>query len=270
MKKYLIFGMIAIGLWCTLLAQASGSVNDYQETSNLDMEGIEFGVLQADFIDSAAAWKPFKIANSGNSILNIEGFDYDDPDDAFAISFCTTAMNIGEINTTNFSVCPGTYPNMPVGTYEITLTLYYDNGKSVSAKAVYEVVGAEEPENANGEGDEETPIVLPAPAPSSIPHLLPESHNNNFIALGAEPSSTNSDTKNDSFSKYTQARVINVEEYANVRSGPGMQYEIIGNVALGESIKLHQWSSDGVWCQVFFENDTQIAWLNEKFIDIRK
>ena len=65
---------------------------------------------------------------------------------------------------------------------------------------------------------------------------------------------------------YEQAIVVGVKEWANVRSGPSTDAEIIGRVGLGERIFLNRWNADESWCEVYYADDTKIGWLHVQFI----
>ena len=67
-------------------------------------------------------------------------------------------------------------------------------------------------------------------------------------------------------SNYEKAIVVNVKEWANVRSGPGIDTEIAGRVYLGEQIELLQWNKDETWCKVLYNDGNNLGWLHYKFI----
>lgn len=66
--------------------------------------------------------------------------------------------------------------------------------------------------------------------------------------------------------RYEQAIVIHCKEWANVRSGPGTNYEIVGQVVLGETIELLEWNKDESWCKVTYNGGSKLGWLWYKFI----
>ena len=65
---------------------------------------------------------------------------------------------------------------------------------------------------------------------------------------------------------YEQAIVIKCREWANVRSGPSTDTDIVGRVYLGESISLLQWNKDETWCKILYDADSKTGWLYYKFI----
>lgn len=65
---------------------------------------------------------------------------------------------------------------------------------------------------------------------------------------------------------YEQAIVTGVKEWANIRSAPSTDAEIIGRVSLGEGISLNRWNADESWCEVYYANGTRIGWLYGEFI----
>lgn len=65
---------------------------------------------------------------------------------------------------------------------------------------------------------------------------------------------------------YEQAIVVKCKEWANVRSGPGTDHEIIGRVRLHEKISLLQWNADETWCKILYDGDTKTGWLRYSFI----
>lgn len=67
-------------------------------------------------------------------------------------------------------------------------------------------------------------------------------------------------------SGHEQAVVVNCREWANVRSGPGTEYEIIGRVHPGEWISLLQWNWDETWCNILYDGESRLGWLHYAFI----
>ena len=65
---------------------------------------------------------------------------------------------------------------------------------------------------------------------------------------------------------YEQAIVIKCREWANVRSGPSTDTEIVGRVYLGESISLLEWNKGETWCKILYDGDSKLGWLYYKFI----
>lgn len=65
---------------------------------------------------------------------------------------------------------------------------------------------------------------------------------------------------------YEQAIVIKCREWANVRSGPSTDHEIVGQVYLGETIELLQWNKDETWCKILYNGGNNLGWLYYKFI----
>lgn len=66
--------------------------------------------------------------------------------------------------------------------------------------------------------------------------------------------------------KYEQAIVVGCKEWANVRSGPGTDTEVVGQVTPGEQIELLQWNADETWCKILYNGGNNLGWLHYKFI----
>lgn len=65
---------------------------------------------------------------------------------------------------------------------------------------------------------------------------------------------------------YEQAKIGRCKEWANVRSGPGVAFDIIGQAKLGETVELLEWSADGAWCRAFYNGGNNIGWIHGRFI----
>ncbi len=60
------------------------------------------------------------------------------------------------------------------------------------------------------------------------------------------------------------AMVGNTKGSATVYSGPGTANTPLGTVTDGEEIKINRW--DGAWCEVFYNNNSNIGWLHTRYI----
>lgn len=66
--------------------------------------------------------------------------------------------------------------------------------------------------------------------------------------------------------KYEQATIGHCGEWANVRSGPGTDYDIIGQALLNETVELIEWDATGTWCKVFYNGGESTGWVHGSFI----
>lgn len=58
----------------------------------------------------------------------------------------------------------------------------------------------------------------------------------------------------------------NCKEWVNLREGPGKDYAIVGRIEKGAPIDLNGWSKDGAWCEIFYDNETRLAWVSGEFV----
>lgn len=65
----------------------------------------------------------------------------------------------------------------------------------------------------------------------------------------------------------SQAVVVNVAEWVNVRSGPGTDYDIIGKAYLGEALQVLQ-TRDG-WVECYYNNGSARGWIHGEFVGYR-
>lgn len=63
------------------------------------------------------------------------------------------------------------------------------------------------------------------------------------------------------------AYVVNVSEWVNVRSGPGMDYDIIGKAYLGEALEVIQ-AQDG-WVECYYNNGSARGWIHGDYVAYR-
>lgn len=66
--------------------------------------------------------------------------------------------------------------------------------------------------------------------------------------------------------EYEKAVIGNCDEWVNVRSGLGMDYEVIGWAYLGEIVELLQRNNDETWCKVLYNGGNNAGWVHGKFI----
>lgn len=65
---------------------------------------------------------------------------------------------------------------------------------------------------------------------------------------------------------HEKATIGHCAEWANIRSGPGTNFGIIGRVYLGDTVELLQWNTDGEWCKVLYGGGSNVGWLHGKYI----
>lgn len=98
-------------------------------------------------------------------------------------------------------------------------------------------------------------ISAPTPEPSAPP----------IITIPADQGGT---TTNNPMPDYQKGVVARVKEWANVRSGPGTDYDISGRATLGEDLLLIQWNKAETWCKVYYNDAGSVGWLYHKFIKV--
>lgn len=91
-------------------------------------------------------------------------------------------------------------------------------------------------------------IAQPAPDPTKAPVSEPE-----YIPV-------------ETVEVHERAVVEGIKESANVRSGPGTDTEVIGQVKAGETIELLQWNEGETWCKICYNGGNSIGWLYHEFI----
>lgn len=62
------------------------------------------------------------------------------------------------------------------------------------------------------------------------------------------------------------AKIGNVKSWVNLRGGPSTDSDIVGRLDLGSSVGIDSWSIDGEWAYVIYNNYTQSAWVNGKYV----
>lgn len=65
---------------------------------------------------------------------------------------------------------------------------------------------------------------------------------------------------------YQNGVVFNVQQFVNVRSGPGTEYAIVGEAKLGSRLSLVEWNADETWCKVLFDDDSALGWIHHRYI----
>jgi len=105
----------------------------------------------------------------------------------------------------------------------------------------------------------------------SDPWLLRVSVTDNSFSIDIAPPLPSGSGSEDSSSSppsiaHEQAIIGNCKEWVNVRSGPGIEYDIIGKAYLGEEIELLQWNNGETWCRIYYNNGNNIGWVQGNFI----
>lgn len=81
------------------------------------------------------------------------------------------------------------------------------------------------------------------------------------------PSSSGTSYEEEPTPRHNQtATVVNVREYANIRTLPSTDATIVGQVALGEIIELVEWDETDTWCKIIYNGGSNLGWLHGKFI----
>lgn len=62
------------------------------------------------------------------------------------------------------------------------------------------------------------------------------------------------------------ATIGNIKSWVNLRGGPSTDAEIIGKLNLGTTVSIDNWSIDGEWAHVIYNNYTQSAWVYGQYI----
>lgn len=62
------------------------------------------------------------------------------------------------------------------------------------------------------------------------------------------------------------ATVGNTGGSTSVYAAPSTDTGVVGTVTEGEEITLRDWSQDGAWCEIFFNNNSHLGWLPARYI----
>lgn len=65
-----------------------------------------------------------------------------------------------------------------------------------------------------------------------------------------------------------KVRIVGVQEYCNVRTGPGTGYDVAGRAYLGDAIELLEWDATETWCKVIYGNGQYLGWIHRDFLGI--
>lgn len=110
------------------------------------------------------------------------------------------------------------------------------------------------------------PTEVPAPTAAPIPTQPPPAP-----AAGAAPTTT---AATDAGTPATAApaatggaSVVPVGDFANVRKGPGLTYDVVGQLKASQSVPVKGKSDDGAWWQVSFQGAPEgVAWVNGQVV----
>ena len=113
-----------------------------------------------------------------------------------------------------------------------------------------------------------TPVLVPTEIPASTAAPLP-------TAVPPPPAQTTSTASTDAgtpaataaVASLGGASVVPLGDFANVRNGPGLVYDVVGQLKASQSVTVKGKSDDGAWWQVNFPGAAEgLAWVNGQVV----
>ena len=151
------------------------------------------------------------------------------------------------------------YKTQTIGTHFVQLKVYGAGEKllAVSDPTIFVIKLAPEAPTTVPQPPTATPAPTPVPAPTSAPVVVTDT-----ATTSATLTTTTTVTTVDAGNVAPSLTITN--EFANVRSGPGTTYDLIGKLNLNETapVRGKNAASDGVWWQIAFDKGPNgVGWV---------